>query len=1146
MTKAALPEQIGPYRLLRPIARGGMAEVYEVEDPASGEHLALKLLLETGGALPRFNREYEAMIRLNHPNIVRVFHYGLFGESPWLTMELVDGTPIQAYAKRCGKAGTPRRTAEVIRTAHDLALALDHIHRRGLVHRDLKSANVLVLPDGRVKLIDFGTARVSDAVEDITREGEFIGTFAYASPEQLTQRPVDNRSDLYSLGVLLYRLSTGKRPFNAKDLHALARQHVKEIPRPPRELTKTLPQGLEDIILALLEKKPENRPQSGADVADALEAVAGHPLVLPGTLDVNLSAGSLVGREEQIAQLWRFLDGPDTVGPDPGASVLIVGLQGSGRQKVINAVEGDVRKRGWRVLSWFFHKDGDPLDGLAAVLGELARSFEGSGSVEVRAAKTALARVGRVSAQSAADRISALVRAADVMLAQRVTADKEPILLVVRGLHHAGALGMEALVQLREKVKSRRTRVVIAADCIERADDPDSLIRNRMADAMRVHLPPMGVRQVALLVGSLLHRRPPPGVVARRIYDASGGLPDYVEAVVRGMVAQGILRVQGRDANRLEWARQDLNIPVPKQARQRVLDALGTLPADRRRVLEALSLLDGQASSQVLAGALECRAVELTPALDDLEREGWITVDRQQGTPYARWRHVIAEQVVKDQMHPCRRRVLERRLIEQVADDPAFAAQIRLLLQVGWFEAAMRGSADWGLYHLSKNAPETALVVLDEVMPHVNDSPISTSDKARLFLLHVTALLMARPTDPNTSRSLAQATKLGRQEPDHFRAELHLLRARIQRVIGHYPNFRKHLMEAWYLIEHGHPSALGANVAGLLGWSNRAAGHVDAAATWHGRARRIAVQVGVPAVRAHADVGVSGWQFARGQLVESERTSVDAIGVFDQVGDMRGLSLAIPVWASTLRQQGRFSEVMRVLYQQTPNMRESEAPSLYVRMLLATAWAEVDVCRLGRAQECVDELAATLRKGEHLDLRLESDLVWGRILLASGQFPEALRRLQFVRDRAQNAGMGIIAQLGHALLGETLWGLGDHAAALDACRGAVDALKRSGHVPATAMACMAQARAMGHAVDPTSIFLPVSQYLDNQPCVVVHVERALAEARYADAKGRDRTPYMTEAVQLLQTVSKVLNDTDRAALRLHPWSREMRRTAKHD
>src|SRR5687767_3995224 len=148
-----LPDEIGPYRVLRPIARGGMAEVYEVEERSSGEHLALKLLVQTGGARARFDREYEALIRLNHPNIVRVYAYGHFGDHPWLSMELVEGTPIQAYAKKVGRPGSLERLEEVVRIAHDVAMALDHIHHRGLVHRDLKSANVLVLPDGRVKLI---------------------------------------------------------------------------------------------------------------------------------------------------------------------------------------------------------------------------------------------------------------------------------------------------------------------------------------------------------------------------------------------------------------------------------------------------------------------------------------------------------------------------------------------------------------------------------------------------------------------------------------------------------------------------------------------------------------------------------------------------------------------------------------------------------------------------------------------------------------------------------------------------------------------------------------------------------------------------------------------------------------------------------
>lgn len=1149
MTTTRLPDTIGPYRVLRPIARGGMAEVYEVLDPSSGEHLALKLLVQTGGALARFNREYEAMIRLNHPNIVRVYHYGLQGRMPWLTMELVDGTPIQAYAKRCGRPGSDERNAETIRLAHDLALALDHIHVNGLVHRDLKSANVLVLPDGRVKLIDFGTARVADAWEEITREGEFIGTFAYASPEQLTDRGVDHRSDLYSLGVLLYRLATGKRPFEAKDLHELARQHVRAKPQPPRELVPTLPPALEALILGLLEKKPEARPQSGREVAAALEEVAGHPLYLPGHLDVDQSSERLVGREEQMAQLWRFLDGEGhegglhgSPGAAPAAMAMVVGPQGSGRHRVIQALDRSVRARGWRPLTWTLRRGADDLEAPIRLLLDVVRSFGAKAPARLAPHFDALRRAERAEDLPAAERLEILRTAGAGVLAERALADDRPIVLFVRGLEEAGAMAFEALVGLREGLRERRARVLFVADCLETADDPASPPRKRLPDATRVHLPPMTVQEVALLVGSLVNRRPPPPAVARKIWAASGGLPTYVEEVVKGMVSRGLLRVRSRDTNRIEWAlREDLEIPVPEGAERRVIDQLTELPADRRRVLEALALAGREAPTHVLAAALECRAVELGPALDDLAHRGWVVVDGDGDGSTVRWRLILAERVVLEQLHPCRRRVLERLLIDQLSGQPAFAAQIRLLLELGRLEEAMHRALDWAEQHLAANRPVTALEVLDEAIVHVENSGVERRVMARLYLAHVQALLLARPTDPRTSRSLARAARLGQELGDTFLAELHLVRARIQRVIGHYPNFRKHLMETWELVEHAPPSALGSTVADLVGWSNRVAGHVDDAATWHGRSRRIAVQVGSPVVRAHADVGVAGWQYCRGLLLESERTAVGAISILAEVGDTRGLSLALPVWAASLRQQGRFSEALEVLDQQVPAMREAEAPSQYVRLLLATAWCEVDMCRLGRAQEYVDELAATLRRGEHLDLRLEADIVWARILILSGQTEDARHRLAQVVARAQAAGLKVVAETARALLGEALWYLGQQKPAHEAFTTAIEALAQSGDVPATAAACVACARAMAEVIDPDDIFAPAASFLDQQPAIVLQLERTLARGRWLRSRGRDAAPLFAEARLTLDRMKDPLQATDRAALRLHPWARQARR-----
>ncbi len=1150
---APLPDTVGPYRILRPIARGGMAEVYEVEELATGEHLALKVLMQKGGALPRFNREYEAMIRLNHPNIVRVYNYGHYNELPWLSMELIEGTPIQAYAKRCGRAGSDERAREVIRVAYDLAMALDHVHQRGLVHRDLKSANVLVLPDGRVKLLDFGTARVSDPIENITRDGEFIGTFAYASPEQLINKGIDHRADLYSYGVLLYRLATGKRPFNAKELHQLARQHVKEAPPPPSSICE-LPRGLEEIILALLEKKPEDRPHSGREVADALEAVAGEPLYPPGTLDVNLSGERLVGREEQISQLYAFLDRAasgqgDAPGSQPADMTMVVGLQGSGRHRIMQVMQREVERRSWRVLTLRFRRASEDIDEVTAATMALVDSFGTDAHPEAQQYIHDLRSVERATSLSIAERLEVLLSAGARLLAVRARIDRQPILLQVRALQHAGPVGFEALVGLREEIAALQAPVLLMADCDEAADDPESMARKRLPDAVRLNLQPMTVREVALLVGAMLHRRPPPAAIARQIYQASGGLPTYVEEVVNGLVQRGLLRVRSKDTNRIEWAqRDDIVIPVPEGARQRVIEQLAALPADRRRVLEAMALSGGEASIKVLAGALQCRPAELMPALDDLANRGWATIKRRQRLPYARWRLVLAEQVVLDQIHPCRRKVLERLLIDEVADEPAFVAQIRLLLKVGRLPEALQRSRDWAIHHLAKNRPVTALEVLDFVIPALDADQAEAKAgvsrdmaiRAQLYLLHATCLQLARPTDNQLARSLAKAAK-GSTPGDLFEAEINLTRANIQRVIGHYPNFRKHLMEAWYVVEHSAPTALGSNVATLLGWSNRMAGHVDDAATWHGRARRIAVQVGVPAVRAHADVGVASWQFARGLIAEAERTVVGAIEVFDEVGDLRGMSEALPIWIDALRMQGRWSEALRVLHQQMPAMRESEAPTFYVRMLLANAWCEVDLGRLGRAQECVDELGATLRRGENLHLRLQANLVWGRILMASGLIDQSLAQLREVSSRASAAGLVVLAEQANALEAECLWELGDMRQATMMFTKAVQRLEATGDVPGLVVACTAQARAMAEKVDATRLFRPVNDWMDQQPAYATRIALAIAKGRGLLGRGQDATEAFAHAEELLKQVSEGLEPTDAAALALHPWTRYIRK-----
>jgi len=1150
---APIPKEIGPYRVLRPIARGGMAEVYEVEERSSGEHLALKLLVQTGGALPRFNREYEAMIRLNHPNIVRVYAYGLHGDSPWLSMELIEGTPIQAYVKRCGKPGSDARTEEVIRLGHDLALALDHIHQRGLVHRDLKSANVLVLPDGRVKLFDFGTARVSDPVQQITNDGEFIGTFAYASPEQLLNEGVDGRSDLYSFGVLLFRMATGKRPFESDDLGELARMHVREPPPQPRSFAPTLPDGLERIILRLLEKVPSDRPQTGAEVAAELERLAGTTLRLPGTLDVDQGRERLVGREKQLRELQAFIDhAADSTNPDaPGAMALVVGVDGSGRHAIMGAMEREVGQRGWRSVSIFFRPGADDLVQFSYALSVVARSWGNLASPTILRDAESIERMTRATSIAVAERLEVVRQAGARLLDQRAHTDQNPVIVFVRGLQYAGPVGYEALAGLRQELASLGARVMLIGDCTEHADDPDSLARRRLKDARRIPLPPMSPREVALLVGAMLHRRPPPASVARRIYQASGGLPTYVEEVVHRMIADGMLRVRSRDQNRIEWAQQeDWELAVPEGARDRILERFASLPADRRRCLEALALMGGEGSVRIIAGAVQRTPAEVLPTLQDLENRGWITMSKRKGFDYATWRQVLAENIVVDQLQPTRRRVLERLIIDQVADHPAFAAQIRLLLATGQPRQAFLRARDWAIHHLSYNEPVTALDVLNDVIPCLDTPAPGVDDvlRGQLLLLYANCLLASNPTDGNATKALARAERCLRRIGLHateqavFDAEMHLTRAQIHRAIGHFPSFRREIDEAWRRVEGTPPSPLAAMIATLRGWSQRTQGDVDDAAQWHGRARRLAVDVGDPAVRAHADTGVAGWQFSRGLLTEAEATAWTAISVFGDVGDLRGIAEAVPIWTHALRLQGRFSEALGVLYHQMPMIRQCEVPTFYVRLLLANAWCEVDLGRLGQAQESVDELAATLRRAEHLDLRLEADLVWGRIEVASGLFEDAVQRLGGVMQRAEAAGLTVIAEEARALQAEARWQAGDRSSALQQFGQAVGALRESGNIPALALACVCQARAMSESVDPDLVFRPLADWLDAQPAACVRIERQIARGRYLKAMGKTSVEAYARANDMIERLAQPLSPTDATAFRLHPWTQFLRRS----
>ncbi len=258
------------YEILREIARGGMANVYLAQDRKLDRPVALKVLPAELSRDPafveRFRLEAQAAASLNDPTIVAVYDWGQEAETSFIVMEYVEGTTLRDVINRGVVA--PDQAAQI---GADIAKALSAAHRAGVVHRDIKPGNVLITPTGQVKVADFGIARANGAGEGLTRTGAVMGTATYFSPEQAQGLPVDSRSDIYSLGIVLYEMVTGTVPFAGDSPVSVAYLHVREPVSKPSDHRPGLPPEIETIILTCLAKDPNERYQTADDLrADLL------------------------------------------------------------------------------------------------------------------------------------------------------------------------------------------------------------------------------------------------------------------------------------------------------------------------------------------------------------------------------------------------------------------------------------------------------------------------------------------------------------------------------------------------------------------------------------------------------------------------------------------------------------------------------------------------------------------------------------------------------------------------------------------------------------------------------------------------------------------------------------------------------------
>ena len=342
MTQA--PKFGGRYQLLERIGTGGMAEVYRGQDELLGREVAIKVLSDRFSTdrsfIERFRREAQSAANLNHQNIVSLYDYGADHGTYFIVMEFIEGRTLGDVIQAEGPL-MPERAAEI---AADVSKALERAHTAGLVHRDIKPGNIMITNTGETKVTDFGIARAmgNDSEATMTQAGMVIGTASYLSPEQAQGHPVDARSDIYSLGCVLFEMLTGRTVFAGDTPLSIAYKHVREQPEAPSAVNPDVPRALDAIAMKALAKNPDNRYPSASDMDDDLQRflsgqkVHATPLMATATMVQERSTGTQVmtvaedEEDDSKRGLWYAL-----------LTLLILALLALGGYFLVNSMLGE-------------------------------------------------------------------------------------------------------------------------------------------------------------------------------------------------------------------------------------------------------------------------------------------------------------------------------------------------------------------------------------------------------------------------------------------------------------------------------------------------------------------------------------------------------------------------------------------------------------------------------------------------------------------------------------------------------------------------------------------------------------------------------------------------------------------------------------
>jgi class 3 adenylate cyclase len=628
----------GRYEVLRFLGEGGRKRVYLAQDTLLHREVAVSAFKSEDveeTALVRARREAQAMGQLgDHPNVVTVYDIGEEGSELFLVSQYMSGGDLagliaQAQDRRLG-------VDETVRIAIDIVRGLEHVHAHGIVHRDVKPQNVWLAPDGTAKLGDFGLAMAADRSR-LTVEGTMLGTVAYMPPEQGLGRPADARSDLYSLGAVVYESLCGVPPFVGGDAAAIISQHVSTIPVAPSWHRPDVPRSLEKLILNLLAKLPEERPQTAAEARSAFEAISAasaapaEPQTEVAEVLDRLTDGAFVGREGERDELRKALD---EVVAGYARVAVVTGDAGIGKSRLASEVAAYASLRGAQVL-WgrCYEGEGSPTYWpWVQVMRAYAQTREpdalaselGSGASDVAQVVSELrTRLPHLPEPPELDPEHARFRLFDSITSfLRNAASTRPLAIFLEDMHLADKPSLLLLSFLARELGSTRILLVCTYRDAELGDDHPlneaQASLSHVRGYQRIRLRGLSKREVVALLKELSHQSLETAeeqAFADAVYDESGGNPYFIEELIRHLIESRA--IYQRDGKWVSDARHIHELGIPQGIREVVDRRIARLSPDCRALLSTASALGAKFRLEVLERISGLPA----PAVIDLVRE---------------------------------------------------------------------------------------------------------------------------------------------------------------------------------------------------------------------------------------------------------------------------------------------------------------------------------------------------------------------------------------------------------------------------------------------------------------------------------------------------------------------------------------------